>query len=64
MPILKWFKRAGLAISYLVKLGLSLTILLPILALADGAAAVDALQVSLIPMCLIFTELVQLRTSA
>ena len=64
MPILKWFKRVGLAISYLVKLGLSLTILLPILALADGATAVDALQASLIPMCLIFTELVQLRTSA
>lgn len=64
MSILKAIKRTGLAISLLIKLGLALTILLPVTAFASGGSGVDVLQASLFPMCLIFAELTSMRISA
>lgn len=57
MSILKAIKRTGLAISFLIKLGLALTILLPVMTYASGGSVVDVITAGMFPMSLIFAEL-------
>ncbi len=64
MSIVKALKRIGLAISGLIKFAFALTVLMPVVAYANGGTTVEVMQASLLPMTLVFAELVSMRTPA
>ena len=64
MSIIKVLKRIGLALSGLIKFACALTILMPVMAYADGGTTIEVMQAALFPMNMAFAELISMRIPA